>query len=203
MFYETSENRHGLPHDPFKALVVPRPIGWISTRSGDGQHVNLAPYSFFNIVCDVPKLVMFSSAGAKDSVTFARESGEFVVNLAGEALADRLNATSVDAPRGVSEFGYAGLTEAPCNLVRAPRVLEAYAALECKVTQVLVPETLDGQKAQAILTLGQVVGIHIDDAILSEGRVDVTKSRPLARLGYLDFAAVHHTFALKRPKWDG
>ena len=200
MFYTTAANDHGLQYDPFKALVVPRPIGWISTRSKDGR-VNLAPYSFFNAICDDPHLVMFSSGGPKDSVTFAQESGEFVVNLVSEPLAVQMNATSVDAPRGISEFGYAGLSEAPCQLVQAPRVKEAYAALECRITQVFVPSTLDGSVAHAIIAIGQVVGVHIDPTILSNGRVDIAKARPVSRLGYMDFAVVSESFVMRRPRW--
>jgi flavin reductase (DIM6/NTAB) family NADH-FMN oxidoreductase RutF len=202
MFYETRTNDHGLRYDPFKALVVPRPIGWISTRSKDGR-VNLAPYSFFNALSDEPPLIMFSSGGPKDSATFAEDSGEFVANFVSEPLAVAMNASSVNAPRGVSEFGYAGLNEAPCRLVSAPRVREAYAAFECKVTQVLIPKTLDGPAADAIVVIGQVVGVHIDEAILSEGRVDIAKARPVARLGYMDFAVVRESFSMKRPKWNG
>ncbi|MCB1435227.1 MAG: flavin reductase family protein, partial [Alphaproteobacteria bacterium] len=132
MFYEPSKG-HGLPHDPSKAIVAPRPIGWISTRALDGR-VNLAPYSYFNAISSRPFMVCFSSDGVKDSLTFASESREFVANLVGRDLAEKMNETSVDAPRGVNEFGVAGLTEAPCRIVAAPRVAEAYAALECKVT---------------------------------------------------------------------
>jgi flavin reductase (DIM6/NTAB) family NADH-FMN oxidoreductase RutF len=201
MYYDADENAHGLPHDPFKALVAPRPIGWISTRSPDGQ-VNLAPYSYFNALCDRPKLVFFSSSfGAKDSATFARDSGEFVANFVSEHLARQMNATSIDAPRGVSEFGLTGLTEAPCQRVAAPRVAEAYAALECKVTQVLIPRTSTGDDADAVVVFGQVVGIHLDESILTEGRVDIAKARPLSRLGYFDFAVTDQVFEMLRPRW--
>jgi flavin reductase (DIM6/NTAB) family NADH-FMN oxidoreductase RutF len=200
MFYETAGNRHGLPHNPFKALVAPRPIGWISTRAKDGR-VNLAPYSYFNALSEDPMLVMFSSGGRKDSVTFAEESGEFAVNLVGEPLAAQMNATSVNAPRGESEFAYAGLSEEPCRLIAAPRVKGAYAALECRVTQVFVPKTLDGHHPDAFVTIGEVIGIHIDDAILTAGLVDVKKARPVCRLGYMDFAIVSETFAMRRPRW--
>ncbi|MDD9944820.1 MAG: flavin reductase family protein [Myxococcales bacterium] len=202
MFYTTDDNRHGLPHDPFKAIVAPRPIGWISTCDPSGR-VNLAPYSFFNAICDQPKLVMFSSVGAKDSVTFAERSGNFVANFVSEHLAKQMNATSVDAPRGESEFEYAGLTPVASTLVSAPRVAEAYAALECRVTQTFVPETLDANApANAILVVGQVVGIHIDEQILTEGLVDVAKARPVSRLGYLDFATTTTVFSMRRPRWS-
>jgi flavin reductase (DIM6/NTAB) family NADH-FMN oxidoreductase RutF len=200
MFYETAGNAHGLPHDPFKALVAPRPIGWISTRARDGR-VNLAPYSFFNALSEHPMLVMFASGGRKDSITFAEESGEFAVNMVSEALAAQMNATAVNAPRGESEFVYAGLTEAPCRLIAAPRVKEAYATLECKVTLVFEPKGLDGNPSEAVVAIGQVVGIHIDETVLTNGMVDVRKARPVSRLGYLDFAVVTETFAMRRPRW--
>lgn len=147
MFYEPSAG-HGLPHDPFKAIVAPRPIGWISTVAADGS-LNLAPYSFFNALGTNPHLVMFSSEGAKDSATYASETGEFVVNLVTRDLVDRMNASSIDAPRGVSEFGHAGLTPVPSRLVKPPRVGEAHAALECKVTEIVRPKGLDGRTETA------------------------------------------------------
>ncbi|MEF2073623.1 flavin reductase family protein [Consotaella aegiceratis] len=199
MFYETADNRHGLPHDPFKALVAPRPIGWISTRSTAGA-VNLAPYSYFNAVSDRPKLVMVSSAGMKDTVSFAIESGEFVANLATSDLAEAMNRSSAPAARGESEFIVAGLTEAPCKLVAAPRVAESPAALECKVTEWFRPKGLDGAPSDNVMLLGQVVGIHIDERILKDGRIDLSLARPLSRLGYLDYAAVAEVFAMPRPK---
>lgn len=201
VFYETESNQHGLPHDPFKAIVAPRPIGWISTRAPDGK-TNLAPYSFFNAICDRPKLVLFSSVGEKDSVTFAQQSGEFVANFVSEDLATQMNETSVDAPRGESEFLYAGLTPEPGKLVSAPRVREAYAALECRVTQVFRPETLEGTgPANSIVVVGQVVGIHLDERVLSEGLVDIKKARPVSRLGYFDFAVTREVFPMRRPRW--
>ncbi len=138
MFYETGgRDRTKLPHDPFKAIVAPRPIGWISTRALDGR-INLAPYSFFNGFGSHPPIVGFSSdGGMKDSATFARESGEFVANLATSALRDAMNATSAPLPRGDNEFLHAGLTMAECRLVAAPRVKESPASLECKVVEVI------------------------------------------------------------------
>jgi flavin reductase (DIM6/NTAB) family NADH-FMN oxidoreductase RutF len=201
MYYDADQD-HGLPHDPFKALVVPRPIGWISTRNKAGQ-VNLAPYSYFNALSDRPKLVFFSSSmQVKDSATFAQESGEFVANFVSEGLAKQMNETSIDAPRGISEFEVAGLHEASCRHVSAPRVAEAYAALECKVTQVLVPRMLDGTDASALVVFGQVVGVHIDEAILTNGLVDVRKARPVSRLGYMEFGVTADSFTMLRPKWQ-
>lgn len=199
MFYTTDENRHGLPHDPFKAIVAPRPIGWISTRSKSGA-VNLSPYSFFNALSDKPKLVMFSSVGMKDSASFAIESGEFVANLATGPLTQALNRSSAPAPRGVSEFEIAGLTEAPCRLVAAPRVAESPAALECRVTEWFSPKALDGSDSENVVVIGQVVGIHIDEAILKDGMIDVSLAEPLSRLGYLDYAVTREVFALRRPR---
>jgi flavin reductase (DIM6/NTAB) family NADH-FMN oxidoreductase RutF len=200
MFYETAKG-HGLPHDPFKAIVAPRPIGWISTRSRDGA-LNLAPYSFFNAFSTRPFLVWFSSEGEKDSVTFARETGEFVANLAGRKLAEKMNASSVNAPRGVSEFGYAGLTPVESVLVAPPRVAEAHAALECKVTEINEPRDLKGNHAGVWVVTGEVIGVHIDDEVLTDGLFDTVKAGNLARLGYMDYSAVTETFAMRRPKWE-
>jgi flavin reductase (DIM6/NTAB) family NADH-FMN oxidoreductase RutF len=199
VFYEPAKG-HGLPHDPFKAIVAPRPIGWISSRSRDGA-VNLAPYSFFNAISTHPFLVWFSSEGEKDSVAFAGETGEFVVNLVGRKLAERMNASAVDAPRGVDEFGYAGLTQAPSRLVAPPRVAEAPAALECKVTEIFRPKALDGSFSGSVVVAGEVVGVHIDDDMLTDGLFDAVKAGNVARLGYMDYAAVTETFSMRRPRW--
>ncbi|MBN7778283.1 flavin reductase family protein [Nitratireductor aquimarinus] len=201
MFFEPSKG-HGLPHDPFKAIVSPRPIGWISTLSKEGT-ANLAPYSFFNAISSNPHLVFFSSEGAKDSATHAEETGEFVVNLASHDLAEQLNASSVDAPRGVSEFAFAGLTEAPSTLVAPPRVAECHAALECKVTEVRRPLGLDGAWAGVIVVTGEVVGVHISDAVLKDGMFDAVAAGNLARLGYRDYSAVTEVFQMTRPQWKG
>lgn len=200
MFYEP-EKGHGLPHDPFKAIVSPRPIGWISTLSRDGA-VNLAPYSFFNAISSNPHLVIFSSEGAKDSATFAEETGEFVVNLASMDLAQKLNATSIDAPRGISEFVHAGLTEAPSRIVAPPRVAEAHAALECKVTDVTRPLGLGGKSSGVILVTGEVVGVHLDEGVMRDGLFDVIAAGNLSRLGYMDYAAVTEVFQMRRPRWE-
>ncbi|MBO0663392.1 flavin reductase family protein [Jiella sp. MQZ9-1] len=197
--YTTDTNDHGLPHDPFKAIVAPRPIGWISTRSAAGA-VNLAPYSFFNAISDQPKLVMFSSAGMKDTASFAIESGEFVANLATRALADPLNRSSAPAPRGVSEFSFSGLTEAPCRIVAAPRVAESPAALECKVTDHFRPKGLGATRSNNTVVIGEVVAIHIDETILKDGLIDMTLAAPLARLGYLDYTVGDQVFQMQRPK---
>ena len=199
MFYEP-KNGHGLPHDPFKAIVAPRPIGWISTRNRAGE-VNLAPYSFFNAFSTHPFLVWFASGGEKDSVAFARDSGEFVVNLVGRELAAKMNASSVNAPRGVSEFGHAGLEAAPSRLVKAPRVAGAPAALECKLTEIFAPKDLEGRDHDIKVVTGEVVGIHIDDAMLTDGLFDVVKAGNVARLGYMDYSSVTEIFSMRRPRW--
>ena len=200
IFYEPSKG-HGLPHDPFKAIVAPRPIGWISTRAADGSF-NLAPFSFFNAVSDHPHIVMFSSVDGKDSAVHARASGEFVANLVSHDLVHKMNASSVDAPRGVSEFDYAGLTPVPSRFVAAPRVGEAYAALECKVTDIYQPKALDGAASKYVMVLGEVVGVHIDDAVMTDGLFDIVKAGSVARLGYMDYAAVSEVFSLLRPRWE-
>lgn len=199
MFYEP-KNGHGLPHDPFKSIVSPRPIGWISTISRTGE-ANLAPYSFFNAFSTNPFLVWFSSEGQKDSSSLAAETGEFVANLVGRDLAEKMNRTAVNSPRGVSEFTYAGLTEAPSRLVAPPRVAEAPAALECKVTEVFRPKALDGSRSGAFVVIGEVVGVHIDDAFLTDGLFDTVKAGNVARLGYMDYSSVEALFQMRRPRW--
>jgi flavin reductase (DIM6/NTAB) family NADH-FMN oxidoreductase RutF len=204
MFYEVGRRDAAmLPHDPFKAIVAPRPIGWISTRSLDGQ-VNLAPYSFFNAFGSAPPIVGFSSdGGGRDSATFARESGEFVANLATLVLRDAMSATSAPLPRGENEFLHAGLTMAECRLVAAPRVKESPASLECKVVEVV--EIRDRTRALSghVLILGEVVGVHLDDAFIRNGRFDTAAAKPLARCGYQDYAVVESVFSLARPKGGG
>ena len=203
MFYEIGKRDHALlPHEPFKAIVAPRPIGWISTRAKDGR-VNLAPYSFFNGFASEPPIVGFSSEGMKDSAAFAIESGEFVANLVSADLTHQMNATSAPLPRGVSEFEAAGLTRAECRLVRAPRVAECHAALECKVLQHIELKTLAGRPNGSHLVLGQVIAVHIDDDYIKDGRFDAGKARALARCGYKDYAVIESLFELARPKGGG
>ena len=199
MFYETSaRDKTLLPRDPFKAIVAPRPIGWISTRAPDGR-INLAPYSFFNAFNSAPPIVGFSSEGCKDSATFARDSGEFVANLASGDLLQAVNLTSAPLRRGESEFVHAGLAMAPCRVVRAPRVAEAHAALECKVVGITPLKTARGEAIDSYLVLGEVVAFHIDDALIRGGLFDTAAARPLARCGYQDYAVVESLIALARP----
>jgi flavin reductase (DIM6/NTAB) family NADH-FMN oxidoreductase RutF len=203
MFYATAErDRTKLPHDPFKAIVAPRPIGWISTRARDGR-INLAPYSFFNGFSSAPPIVGFSSEGWKDSASFAKESGEFVANLATHDLRVPMNETSAPLPRGDNEFPHAGLTMAECRLVAAPRVAESPAALECKVVEVVEIKSLSGVLTGAVLTLGEVVAFHIDERFLLDGRFETARAHALARCGYQDYAVVEKVFAMARPKGGG
>ncbi|MEL6572163.1 MAG: flavin reductase family protein [Pseudomonadota bacterium] len=199
MFYEPKHG-HGLPHNPFNAIVTPRPIGWISTRSTDGFD-NLAPYSFFNAVAYVPPQVMFASTSAKpdrddtkDSVANIRETGVFVVNIVSHALRDAMNQTSGAWEKETDEFNLAGLEKVEAQTVNCARVAAAPAALECKMTQIV---TLEGE--HNFLVLGQVTGVYIDDAHLKDGMLDVTSYQPLSRLGYRDYATVTEVFSLNRP----
>jgi len=197
MFYEPS-NGHGLPFNPFKAIVAPRPIGWISTRASDGTP-NLAPYSFYNAIADTPPMVMFSSSGRKDSVDIAEATGQFVCNFVGEALFKAMNQTSFAYERSVSEFGKAGLEEADCRVVKAPRVAAAPAALECVVTDIMEVKDRNRKPVGNWLIIGEVVGVHIDDAMLTDGRFDLDKAKPVTRLGYRDFGMSPHIVELPRP----
>ncbi|MGF0538248.1 flavin reductase family protein [Agrobacterium sp. ES01] len=198
MFYETAENRHGLDHDPFKAIVAPRPIGWIGTKGRDGSH-NLSPYSFFTAVSDRPKLVMFSSSGAKDSLKNAEETGAFTCSLVSRGLVEQMNRSSIAVPYGESEFAIAGLTPVIGRLVDAPYVGEAHAVLECRTTEVVRPRSVDGEVSENYVIFGQVVGIHIDEAIITKGRIDIGLARPVTRLGYMDYAETDEVFELMRP----
>jgi flavin reductase (DIM6/NTAB) family NADH-FMN oxidoreductase RutF len=203
LFYETRQrDKSLLPRDPFKAIVAPRPIGWISTRSRDG-HINLAPYSFFNAFSSTPPVVGFSSEGAKDSAAFARDSGEFVVNLATLDLLHPMSQSSAPLPRGQSEFAHAGLTMAACRLVGAPRVAESHAAMECKVTEIVTLTNLRGEPLDNYLVLGEVVAFHIDDRFIRDGVFDTAAAQSLARCGYQDYAVVDKLFTLARPPGGG
>ncbi|MET0430615.1 MAG: flavin reductase family protein [Microvirga sp.] len=200
MFYAPGSSGHGLAHDPFKAIVTPRPIGWITAMSAKGE-INLSPYSFFNAVSDNPHMVAFSSGGRKDAVTFIEETKEFVCNLATFDLRDQMNATSAVLPRGENEMIHAGLTPAPSRIVAPPRVSEAPAALECRWLQTVPLVPLEGSDPVYWLVIGQVVGIHVDDRYIVDGLVDTAAMRPIARAGYRDyFVSTPETkFALRRP----
>lgn len=198
MFYDPRTEPHGLPHDPFLALVAPRPIGWISTIGRDGVR-NLSPYSFFNAFSTKPPIVGFSGSARKDSVRNAEETGSFVANLVSFDLRDAMNASSVVAPPDVDEFAVAGLTPQASLNVAAPRVAEAKAALECHYLQTVPLVGSQGGEPGGWLVLGEVVGVYIDPAILTDGLVDMTKLQPLSRLGYRDYAVVRETFEMTRP----
>ena len=197
-FYEPAKG-HGLPHDPFKAIVAPRPIGWISTRDRDGQ-VNLAPYSFFNAFGAYPPIVAFGSEGYKDSVRNIEATGEFVANFVTRELAEQMNRTSAPVAPDVNEMTLAGLEAAPCRLVAAPRVAAAPAALECKLLQIIRLQDLDGRTLDNYLTLGQVVGVHIDPRYLVDGIFDLAAAQPIMRGGYrADYAEIGAMFQMIRP----
>ena len=199
MFYTTDENNHGMAHDPFKAIVAPRPIGWIGTKGRDGSF-NLSPYSFFNIVSDRPKIVMFSSSGRKHSLKNAQETGFFTASLVSRPLVDQMNASSAPVDYGVDEFELAGLTSKMGEVVDAPYVAEAFAALECRVTQIIEPHGLDGVPSESVMVLGQVLGIHLSEAIIRDGRIDMSLARPVARMGYMDYSdGGVDVFQLRRP----
>jgi flavin reductase (DIM6/NTAB) family NADH-FMN oxidoreductase RutF len=200
MFYDATAKNHGLPHDPFKALVTPRPIGWITSMSAKGE-VNLSPYSFFNAVSDSPPMVAFASHGRKDALTYVEETGEFVCNLATYDLRNQMNATSAVLPRGENEMLHAGLAAAPSRMVKPPRVADAPAALECKWLQTVPLTDLGGGEAAYFLVIGQVVGVYIDDRFIVDGLVDTAAMRPIARSGYRDyFVATPETkFSITRP----
>jgi flavin reductase (DIM6/NTAB) family NADH-FMN oxidoreductase RutF len=198
MFYDAVTNTHGLKWDPFKALVTPRPIGWISTLGKNGV-VNLAPYSFFNAVSTDPHFVMFSSGGCKDSQRNAEETGEFVCSLATYDLREAMNRTSQHVAPEVDEMALAGLTPAPSKLVAPPRVAESPVAFECRYWRTIDLPGPNGGPGTHAIVLGQVVGVHIDDAVIVGDKVDVTKVKPIARLGYGDYAVIDEVFELSRP----
>lgn len=199
MFYRP-EDGHGLPHNPFNAVVSPRPIGWISTRGSDGSE-NLAPYSFFNAVAYVPPQVMFASTSAKpdrgdtkDSVANIRDTGVFCVNIVEFAMKDAMNQTSGAWDKGVDEFDDAGIDRVACDTIACSRVAAAPAALECRLTQIV---QLPG--AANFTVFGEVTGVHLRDDCLKDGMFDVLSYAPLARMGYKDYTTVHETFSLNRP----
>jgi flavin reductase (DIM6/NTAB) family NADH-FMN oxidoreductase RutF len=201
MFYQTRDH-HGLPHDPFKSCVAPRPIGWLTTLSADGV-VNLAPFSFFNGVAASPPVVIIgindSGPGrTKDTLANCRATGEFVVNMATWDLRDVMNLTSAPLPADVDEMALAGLTPAPSRLVKPPRVGESPINMECKVLR-FVELPSDDPDARNTTIFGQVHGIHIDESVLTDGMVDVTKLKPIARMGYMDYAVVEQVFEMRRP----
>ena len=187
-----------LPHDPLKAIVAPRPIGWVSTISAAGA-VNLAPYSFFNQIHTRPAILALASEGRKDTIRNLEEVGEFVWNLVSYDLREAMNASSATVAPGIDEFELAGLAKAPSRLVRPPRVAAAKAALECRLVEIVQVKTASGRALDGWLAIGEVVGVHIDDAVIRDGRVDGAALRAIARCGYDEYALVGELFAMKRP----
>jgi flavin reductase (DIM6/NTAB) family NADH-FMN oxidoreductase RutF len=205
MFYRPKDG-HGLPHDPFKAIVVPRPIGWISTVDAQGRP-NLAPYSFFNGCGDHPPMVMFAQTGRKtrdeaekDSIANIRATGEFACSVVAQALKDAMNASTASFPAGVDEFAKAGLTKGEGREIRAPHVAEAPAVLECRMVKIVddLPVWRDG--LMNIIVIGEVVGVHIRDEVLKDGLVDVLAYNPVARMGYKEYTTVENRWEMLRPK---
>ncbi len=201
MFYKIG-SPHGLPHDPLKSCIVPRPIGWISTISAEGV-VNLAPYSFFNGVAGSPPMVMFATNGkqphgAKDSVANAEATGEFVCNMATWELRQEMNRTSAPVPPEEDEFELAGLETEPSELVKPPRVKASPTHLECLYhTTLELPCDIEG--GRNAICVGRVIGVHIRDEFLTDGRIDIERIRPLARLGYQDYTVAEKVFQIIRP----
>ncbi|MBW4707683.1 flavin reductase family protein [Roseobacter sp. YSTF-M11] len=199
MFYRPQDG-HGLPHNPFNAIVTPRPIGWISTRDVQGRN-NLAPYSFFNGVAYTPPQVMFASTSnkddqgdTKDSVANIRETGVFCVNIVEYAMREAMNASSATLPKDTDEFAAAGVQIAECTEIDCARVADAPAALECRMTQIVAIEGVSN-----FVVFGEVVGVHIRNDTLVDGRFDVRTYHPLSRLGYRDYTRVTELFELARP----
>ena len=203
MYYETDRNDHGLRYNPLKACVVPRPIGWISTIDAAGV-VNLAPFSFFNILSYDPPFVLFSTGvhevdgGKKDTVLNVEATGEFVYNMATWAQKDQMNRTALIVDRAVDEMAATGLEPEPSRLVRPPRIKGSPVQFECRLHQIV---TLPGRQPSSVhrVVIGRVVAVHIDDgALTADGRVDVLKLRPIARLGYKDYASVDAIFQMEK-----
>ncbi|TCS65605.1 flavin reductase (DIM6/NTAB) family NADH-FMN oxidoreductase RutF [Primorskyibacter sedentarius] len=199
MFYRPQDG-HGLPHNPFNAIVTPRPIGWIATRGADGRD-NLAPYSFFNAVAYEPPQVMFASTsakpdrdGTKDSVANIRDTGVFCVNIVEFAMKDVMNKTSGPWDREVDEFELAEIEKAECDTIACARVAQAPANLECKLTQIV---KLPGAANFAVF--GEVTGVHLRDDCLKDGEFDVLSFNPLTRMGYRDYSVIREKFSLQRP----
>lgn len=199
MFYKTAEG-HGLPHNPFNAVITPRPIAWVSTRGADGSE-NLAPYSFFNGIAYTPPQVMFSNTGTKpdrengkDTLANIRETGVFCINIVSRDLLDAMNASAGPWEKSVDEFTHAGLDRAACETIDCARVALAPAALECRLTQI-VPLLGDYNA----MVIGEVIGVHLRDDCVIDGRFAYETFTPVGRLGYRDYAYVTEPFELKRP----
>lgn len=197
MDFDPNNSDPALSHNPIKAMVAPRPIGWLSTLSPQGV-ANLAPYSFFNLVCDAPYMVMFATSGHKDSFNNVRATGEFVWNLVSKDLCEAMNASSGSVDPGVDEFELAGLEKAASCCVAPPRVARARAALECQLDQIVDLKSDDPTRRNS-LVIGTVRSVFIADDAVVDGRFDVASVQPLARLGYRDYAVIDEAFELQRP----
>lgn len=197
MHYDAIDNAHGLPNDPFKAIVAPRPIGWISSIAKNGVP-NLAPYSFFNAIAETPHYIVIGSSDMKDSLTNIEATGEFVVNLATHELREQMNISSSRVAPDIDEFKLAGLTQAPSRFIKAPRVAESPAALECRLFQI-VPLPDDHGDASQWAIIARVVGVYIDDRFIHDGRVDTAAMKPIARMGYSEYATVEKAWRMRRP----
>ena len=200
-YYEPGRG-HRLPHDPFNSIVGPRPIGWISSRDRQGR-LNLAPYSFFNAFNYKPPIVGFASIGYKDTVRNVEQTGEFAWNLATRPLAEAMNQTSAPVAPETDEFSLARLTPAPSRVISVPRVAESPVNFECRVTQMIQLETLEGAKVETWLTLGEVVAVHIAKRLLKAGIYDTAGAHPILRGGgpadYFEIDREHH-FRMPRPR---
>ncbi|MGI9521945.1 MAG: flavin reductase family protein [Hyphomicrobiaceae bacterium] len=204
MFYETLTNKHGLPRDPFKALIAPRPIGWITSLNREGV-CNIAPYSFFNAISEKPHYVIFGSAGRKDSLRNIEETGEFTCSLATYDLREHMNITSAPFQHGVDEYPIAGLTATPSHIVKPPRVKESPAAFECRHWKTIeLPPAVPGGRPGNAAVIGLIVGIYIDDVVIKDGFVDTAGIQPIARMGYMDYSVVtpQTSFSIHRPELD-
>jgi flavin reductase (DIM6/NTAB) family NADH-FMN oxidoreductase RutF len=191
MFYRPADG-HGLPHNPFNAIVAPRPIAWISTRGPAGD--NLAPYSFFNAVAYSPPQIMFASTGIKDTLRAIRATGVFAVNIVEAAMLQVMSDTSASLPPGTDEFVACGVAKATCTQIDCPRVATAPATLECRVLSEVILAGRDN-----IMTIAEVVGVHLRDDCVVDGRFDVGVFKPAARLGYMDYTVVERVQEVKRP----
>ncbi len=197
MYYDAVKNNHGLPLDPIKAIVVPRPIAWVSSLSEAGV-ANLAPYSFFNIFSDSPTYIAFGSGGVKDSLRNIQATKEFALSLVTHDLREAMNASSANVGPHVDEFELARLTKAPCQFIKAPRVAESPVCLECRLFNVVdLPD--DEGRVGNFLVIGRVLGVHIDDRFVENGRVNTASMQPVARLGYSEYATVTEAWRMRRP----
>ena len=205
MFYDATKRNHGMAVDPLTALIVPRPIGWISTIDGQGR-VNLAPYSFYNAVSGSPPMIYFSTTGTygdnptKHSRRNAEETGEFVVNMVSAELAREMNVTTTMVDYGIDEMKLAGLAPAPSRYVKPPRVARSPIALECKYWKTVEMPIGEGREThRAAVVFGRVLGVHIDDSIIKNGRIDTLAFKPVARLGYSEYTTTENVWKMPRP----